>query len=142
VSIDVEAELEIRNLIAQVQLMVDRGTVEEYLDLFTDDAVWVTPGDPATGLPADERAGKESIRTGVEERRAAGIQGPGTNTRHLSTTLAVHHDGGDTALTTSYFQYYTDTTTTPTLRAIGGYHHTAVRTPAGWKIRRREIFFD
>jgi hypothetical protein len=54
----------------------------------------------------------------------------------------VHHDGGDTARTTSYFQYFTDTTTAPTLRAIGGYRHTVVRTPAGWKIRRREIFFD
>jgi ketosteroid isomerase-like protein len=141
VTLDLEAQLQIRNLIGRVQHMVDMGSLDEYLELFTDDAVWVNPGDPARGTPPDERSGKAAIRAGVEERRAAGIQGPGTNTRHLNSTLSVEHDGGDTALATSYFQYYTDTTTNPTLRVIGCYRHTVVRTPAGWKVRRRELFF-
>ena len=138
---DVEAQVEIRNLIGRVQQMVDMGTLEEYLDLFTDDAVWVNPGDPSRLTPPDERSGKAAIRAGVEERRAAGIQGPGTNTRHLNTTMVVDHDGGDTAIVTSYFQYFTDTNTNPTLRVMGCYRHTVVRTPDGWKVRRRELSF-
>src|SRR5204863_211776 len=84
---------------------------------------------PSRTSPPDERRGKAAIRAGVEERRAAGIQGPGTNTRHLNTTMAVDHDGGDTAVVTSYFQYFTDTATQPTLRVMGCYRHTVVRTP-------------
>jgi 3-phenylpropionate/cinnamic acid dioxygenase small subunit len=134
------AELEIRNLLARVQHMVDSGTLEEYLDLFVDDAVWTSPGTPARATPPDERRGKTAIRSGVEERRAAGIQGPGTNTQHVNGTLAIEFESDDRAIGTSYFQYYTDTQTAPTLRSVGRYRHTVVRTEAGWKISRRDLF--
>jgi 3-phenylpropionate/cinnamic acid dioxygenase small subunit len=137
---DVAAELEIRTLIDRVQQMVDMGELDEYLALFTDDAVWTNPGNAALGTPPDERSGKDAIRAGVIERRAAGVQGPGTNTRHFGSTMWVDHDGGDTAVTVSYFQYFTNTDTTPTLRTVGHYRHTVVRTPAGWKVSRRDLF--
>ena len=138
---DVADQVEICNLINRVQQMVDMGEVEEYLDLFTDDAVWVQPADPNRGVAPDERRGKSEIRAGVEERRAAGIQGPGTNTRHTNSTLSVHLEPPDTAMAVSYFQYFTETSTTPTLRLMGWYRHTVRRTPDGWKVARRELHF-
>ena len=137
----IAAEIEIRNLIARVQQMVDMGEVDEYLDLFVDDAVWVQPGDPGRGRAPDERRGRADIRAGVEERRAAGIQGPGTDTRHLSSTVSVQLEGVDDAVVTSYFQYYTDTSTHPTLGVMGWYRHAVRRTPHGWKVVRRELHF-
>ena len=136
------AELEVRNLLARVQHMVDRGTLEEYLALFTDDAVWTNPGDPSRATPADERAGKAAIRAGVEERRAAGIQGPGTHSQHVNGTLAIRFEDDDRAVVDSYFQYYTGIGSAPTLAVVGRYEHTVVRTPQGWKIARRDIHFD
>ena len=133
----IAAEVEIRNLISRVQHMVDMGTLDEYLDLFVDDAVWVQPGDPARGRAPDERRGKADIRAGVEERRAAGIQGPGTHTRHLGSTESVQLVDADRAVVTSYFQYYTDTDTKPTLGVMGWYRHTVRRTPQGWKVVRQ-----
>jgi ketosteroid isomerase-like protein len=138
---NVAAELEIRNLIARVQHMVDMGELEEYLELFTEDAVWVQPGDAARGRAPDERRGRADIRAGVVERRAAGIQGPGTDTRHLNNTMSVQLETADTAITTSYFQYYTNTSTKPTLGVVGWYRHTVRRTPDGWKVARRELHF-
>jgi 3-phenylpropionate/cinnamic acid dioxygenase small subunit len=135
------AELEIRNLLARVQHMVDMGEVDEYLALFTEDSVWVQPGDPRTGLAGDERRGIADIRAGVIQRRSAGIQGPGTNTRHVSNTMSVQLDGDDAATAISYFQYYSDTRTAPILRVMGYYRHTLRRTSEGWKVSRREIVF-
>jgi hypothetical protein len=134
-------EAVITSLIAQVQHMVDFGTLEEYLSLFTEDAVWVLPPHPGTGAPGDERRGLDDIRAGVEERRAAGVQGPGTHTRHLNTTTSVAMDGPDAAWVTSCFLYFTDTLSQPTLRLLGTYRHQVRRTDAGWKVARREISF-
>src|SRR5690606_27411704 len=100
------------------------------------------PPHPGTGAPGDERRGLDDIRAGVVERRAAGVQGPGTHTKHVNTTTAVAMDGPDAAWVTSYFQYFTDTLGMPTLRLVGTYRHRVVRTPEGWRIARREIVFS
>src|SRR5437868_14208117 len=67
----VAAELEIRNLVARIAHLCDWGDVDEYINLFTHDAVWTMPDNPQLGLPADERRGRDEIVAGVrsEERR-------------------------------------------------------------------------
>jgi 3-phenylpropionate/cinnamic acid dioxygenase small subunit len=112
----------------------------EYLPLFTEDAEWELPGgaDPAA-TPAVV-AGHEAILADRVQRRASGFQGPGTNTRHVNTTLAVRVDGTDTAEAESYWMFVGDTTSAaPVVRGIGRYHDTFRRTPAGWKLARRRI---
>jgi uncharacterized protein (TIGR02246 family) len=123
--------LEIANLIARVALVADMGSVDDYQDLYTEDASWEFPGAPRRGLP--------DIMEGARERRAAGGVGPGTGTRHAISTLAVSELGEDTAEADSYFQFYTDTTTTPTLRLMGHYHDTLRRQDGAWRIARRQI---
>jgi uncharacterized protein (TIGR02246 family) len=122
--------LAIRNLIANVARLADGDDVDAYVDLFTSDASWEMPG--AT------RRGHEEIRAGAVERRSAGQVGPAAATRHTVGTTVVTL-GSDRAAADSTFQFYVDTTTTPTLSMVGTYHDEFVRTDAGWRLARRVI---
>ena len=130
-------ELEIRNLVARTAHTADRGEVADYVALFTHDAVWRMPPNPATGLPASERRGRDEIEAGVRERRAAGVQGPGTGTMHTVTTTAVRFDGDDAAVAESYFGFYRSTE----LLSVGVWRDVLRRTPDGWRLGERAIVF-
>jgi uncharacterized protein (TIGR02246 family) len=125
------AELKIRNLIARIALLADQGDLDEYVDQFTEDAVWAFPGGP--------RHGREDIRSGAEERRAGGVTGPGSNTRHVITTVSVQLEGEDAAAADSYFLFYQHTTMAPTLFNMGHYHDTFAREGDVWRLARRDI---
>ena len=125
-----EDELAVRNVVARVALYADGPDVDAYVNLFTPDAAWEMPGAP--------RRGHAEIRAGSEERRAAGQIGPGSNTRHVVSTVAVTVDG-DKAVADSYWQFYVDTASAPRLQLMGTYHDELVRVGAGWKLARRQI---
>ena len=93
-------ELEVRNTIARLAHLADDGDLDEYIQIFTPDAVW----EGASGFAA--RKGREDILSGARERRAGGTSGPGTHTRHVISTTAVRVDG-DRASSESVFRYYT-----------------------------------
>jgi 3-phenylpropionate/cinnamic acid dioxygenase small subunit len=135
-------ELEIRNLVAELSQLADTASDEElkrYLDLFTEDATWAVVAD-GEGLAPQVRTGHEEILAGVRERRDAGIQGPGTHTRHALSTLVVTFETDDRALARCYWHYYTDTASSaPVLALMGEYRNTFVRTPQGWRLARREL---
>jgi uncharacterized protein (TIGR02246 family) len=128
----------IRSLLARLAHLADSGDLDEYLSLFTEDAAWVVPAIPQTGVAASERRGTEAIAAGVRERRAAGVQGPGSATMHVVTTIAVDVVGDD-ATAASTWVFLGDTTTAPRIQAVGRYRDTLRRTPAGWRLARREI---
>jgi 3-phenylpropionate/cinnamic acid dioxygenase small subunit len=134
-------ELEIRNLVARLGHMADMGDLQtEYLSLFTEDAEWVFPGSADAAATVATVKGHEEILADRRQRRGSGFQGPGTNTRHLNTTLAVRVDGSDTAEAQSYWLFLGDSNTgEPRLRGVGCYHDTFRRTPTGWKLARRQI---
>ena len=123
-------ELAVRNVVARVALYADGPDVDAYVDLFTPDAVWAMPGAP--------RRGHAEIRAGSEERRAAGQIGPGSNTRHVVSTMAVTVDG-DRAVADSTWQFYVDTATAPRLQLMGTYRDELVRIGAEWRLARRQI---
>ncbi len=133
-------ELEIRNLVARLAHLADMATdLDVYLDCFTDDAVWEFPGSASEDLGHSRTEGRDEIAADRRGRRADGFQGPGTNTRHVNTTLAVRVDGSDTAEAESYWLFVGDTTGTPVVRGIGHYLDRFSRTPAGWKLASRRI---
>jgi ketosteroid isomerase-like protein len=133
-------ELEIRNLVARLAHLADMATdLDVYLDCFTDDAVWEFPGSASEQLGHSRTEGKDEIAADRRERRTDGFQGPGTNTRHVNTTLAVRVDGSDTAEAESYWLFVGDTLGAPIVRAIGHYHDRFARTPEGWKLASRQI---
>jgi len=127
-------ELAIRNLIARLAQFADMAPIDgldDYIACFTDDASWEM-GDIVN-------QGRERLLEAARERRRAGQQGPGTNSRHVITTMAVSADGSDTATSDCYFLAYGDTTTSPNVKLMGHYHDTFRRTPDGWKLARRQI---
>ncbi|HXA34680.1 MAG TPA: nuclear transport factor 2 family protein [Acidimicrobiales bacterium] len=129
-------ELEIRNLVADLAHMADMASEDELTDYssrFTHDARWELAG--------NELQGRDAILTGARERRAAGTQGPGTNSRHVITTQSVRLEGPDAATGEAYFLFVGDTTTTPQIRGIGHYLDRFQRTPEGWKLAHRTITF-
>ena len=137
----VAAELEIRNVLARLAQLADAGDTDAYVSLLADDVVWAMPPNPAIDLPASERHGIEEIATGQRERMAAGLQGPGSNTMHMISTISVDFDSDDVATARSYFTYWGDTTTAPVVRSAGRYVDTLRRTAEGWKLARRTITF-
>lgn len=126
----VKDELEIRNLLARLAQLSDHGELEDYVQLYTEDAHWDMPGRPLQG--------HDAIRQGGLDRRGAGTAGPGSASRHLVTTTVVDVDG-DRALAESYWQFFVDTTSRPIAQVMGHYRDTLVRTPLGWRVSRREI---
>lgn len=134
-------ELEIRNVIARLAHLADEGDLGEYLTLFTEDAVWQMPTNPVLGLEARRHQGHAAILAGAQERRASGLQGPGTHTRHVITTLWVEFPDGDPdrALAHAYWHFIVDTDSEPRMRGTGRYYNEMRRTPAGWKLARRDI---
>ena len=120
-----DADAEIRSLLARIAQLADTGDLDEYLTLFTDDAVWAMPDNPAVGMVANEKQGHAEIRAGAEERRASGLQGPGTDSRHVLTTIAVDVESDDRATARSYFMFFGSTST-----HTDAAHHGSVRRRA------------
>ena len=130
----------IRTLIARIAHFADwQEDLERYLDLFTDDAVWEFPGDPRQDVGPSRVQGRAAIRADRSERRRSGFQGPGTDTHHLVTTVAVDVGEDGTATADSYWLFVGDTRTQPTIRSIGRYQDTFHRLPSGWRLARRVI---
>jgi 3-phenylpropionate/cinnamic acid dioxygenase small subunit len=135
-------ELEIRNRVAELTHLADTASDDEldrYLALLTEDATWIVVADSKL-LDTQERKGHSEILEGVRERRTAGIQGPGTDTRHVVSNLVVTFETSDRALARCYWRYYTNTSSSsPVLALMGEYLNTFVRTPLGWKLARRVL---
>jgi 3-phenylpropionate/cinnamic acid dioxygenase small subunit len=126
-------ELAIRNIVARLAQLADSSDLDEYIALFDENASWEILG-------AAPRRGRAAILAGAKERRATGRQGPGTNSRHVITTLAVQVDG-DTATASAYFLFVADTNKVPVIRAVARYDDAFRRTAEGWKLARRVITF-
>lgn len=138
----VAAELEIRNVLARLAQLADAGELDEYLSLFTDDAVWELPANEKMGLPASVRRGVDDIAAGARERRASGGQGPGTDTLHVLTTVSVDVDAdAGRATSRAVFLFFSDASTKPTPLTMGRYQDELRRTPDGWKLAHRIIHF-
>ena len=129
---------EIAMLLARIAQLADAGDPEEYVRCFTADAVWDLTD--ATDLPMDVQTivGRTELLAGVLARRNAGIQGPGTHTRHDISSIAIEVDG-DEASARSYFRYYRGADGIPTLTAMGVYDDAFVRDVSGWLLSHRVI---
>jgi 3-phenylpropionate/cinnamic acid dioxygenase small subunit len=132
-------QLEIRNLLATVAQLADGGDLTDYAQCFTSDAVWVPPESAGVELLGAERSGIADMLAGAQERRDAGIQGPGTNTRHVVSSMRVTADGPDRARGRTYWRYYGQTDAVPQLLTMGHYDDEFVRSADGWRIAKRTI---
>lgn len=131
-------ELEIRNLIGKLALAGDEGAVEEYIALFTEDAVWRMTPIPGSQQTFPTRRGRADIGSGLAERRAAKTGGPGSHARHgiLQSVIEIH---GDTARGRSYLAYLVSLDKSPTVQLFAVYEDRFARTDSGWKLQSRDI---
>lgn len=130
---------EIHQALARLAHLADGGGIEEYLDLYTADAVWEIAGIPQTATMATRRVGRADIRDGVVSRRDTGGQGPGSATQHVVHTIEVHPGPDGTATSHANYAFYGKTTTAPVLLAMGQYHDTWKLDGGGWKLAHRRI---
>jgi 3-phenylpropionate/cinnamic acid dioxygenase small subunit len=131
-------DVAVMKLIARIAHLADSGDLSDYAGCFTDDATWNLPSDSGVGLPPQTRAGIADIVQGAQERRASGMQGPGSRTRHVVSTIDVEVEG-DTATSKAYWRYYGNTDATPQLLTMGQYDDTFRRTSTGWRLQQRTI---
>jgi uncharacterized protein (TIGR02246 family) len=137
-------ELQIRNILAQLTLLSDMGDIEEWGNLFAEDGSYTT----ATGAGWH---GREAITESGRQRRRNGTHGPGSNNRHMSSSVYVRQTGPDTAEAQSYLEMFQDLIPEgasaddpdvkkhPTLLVTGYYHDRFRRTSEGWKVAQREL---
>ena len=133
------ASAQIHDLLSRLAHLADEGEPAAYLDLFTPDAVWELRDSTPTGAAAERRVGRDDIGAGVVERRRCGMQGPGTATRHVLTTIDVQVESADAARSVAYWMFYRNTDAAPELAAIGRYDDVVRRTAAGWRLAHRVI---
>lgn len=125
-------------LIARIAHLADAGAPADYVACFSEDALWELTD--ATGLTLDAQRieGRDALLEGVLERRAAGVQGPGTHTLHDVSAIDVTVDG-DHATARTCFRYYRSADALPELAAIGIYEDRFVRGADGWLLELRVI---
>lgn len=112
---------------------LDRRDFAAYARLFTDDGEWAGNLGVARGHAEIEQL---LIRT------LAGFDGPETAHLHLVDNAEIHVDG-DTASAESHWVYVTrDGLGRPVLSLIGHYEDVIVRTPDGWRFKRRVAYCD
>jgi SnoaL-like domain len=127
-----EDDIEIRNVLARVAHITDgRGSMEEYVALWTEDCSWESP-------VAGSYQGHEGHLARHARYRDAGVQGPQVDSFHVLTTVWVKvEDSAAAALST--WLLIVDADTNPLIRDIGTYTDTLRRTSDGWKLVTRKV---
>jgi 3-phenylpropionate/cinnamic acid dioxygenase small subunit len=131
-------QLEIRNLVARLAQLADTGELADYARCFAADAVWVPPVDAGVAGVGSTQTGIDDIVAGAQSRRDLGIQGPGSNTRHVVSVTSLQRVDASHALGRTYWRYYVQTNAQPELLTMGHYDDQFIRGPGGWLLARRE----
>jgi 3-phenylpropionate/cinnamic acid dioxygenase small subunit len=131
----------VHHLLARLAYATDEGSLDDYVACFTDDAELIVD-DPRIAVPGSEGVrGSEKIRAAAAQRRVGNSSGPGSNKRHIVTTIAVRVEG-DTASSTASWLLFRDSNDIPGLLGVGQYRDELRRDAQGWRIERRVITRD
>jgi 3-phenylpropionate/cinnamic acid dioxygenase small subunit len=131
--------LQICDTLARIARAADVGDLGDYMSLLTEDVIFEFPDNRQVGLAAKTYRGADEVRAGVMSRRSAGLQGPGTHTLHLVSTVSVTQQDDENARSQAYWTYYVNVHLSPELRSMGEYDDILRRTPAGWRLAHRTI---
>lgn len=127
--VDPEVDRQARELVAVSSVLTDRGELADFAGILSPEVTWE--------MPDGVTVGADQVVEGMQGRRAAGHTGPGSNTKHVVTTLYVQPDGEDRALVESIWVFLGDTHETPRMLGTGRYFDTLQRTAAGWQFLSR-----
>jgi 3-phenylpropionate/cinnamic acid dioxygenase small subunit len=129
----------IANLYARLAQAADYGTLDEYSRLLAPDVTWQMPEQPEFELPTQLRRGRDDALRGAAERRASGLQGPGSATWHVVTNVAVTIENNSEASGIAYWHFYGGVDGKPDVRATGLYRDRFVLSDEGWLLAERSI---
>lgn len=136
-----EVSARVRTVLGKLAMFADIGTVEEYLGLIAEDAVWDFPENPNIGAPASVQHGHAEIREAVLARRASGRVGPGSNSQHILANIAVDQLGEDRARARSSWMFITDTLGAKANSGVGHYDDELRRVDGVWLLAHRKVSF-
>lgn len=123
------ADSAIRAVITGIALLGDLGQPEDYAQIYSADAVW------EWGETRDE--GLEQIVATTKARRAQGIGGPGSGSKHGVQVMSVELVDEVRARAVSYFTFYTHITGDVRVGPVGTYRDELALIDGSWKITRR-----
>ncbi len=126
-----EDGLAISNLIHRAALLNDGGSIDEYLDCWTEDMVWERAG--------AERQDRSAFREAVASRRLGGRSGPGSGGCHLVLNLVVAVDTPFAATADFYMLFLSGAGAAPSLQSVYRNRDSLRKTPGGWRIAYRLI---
>jgi len=123
------AERDIRHTLDRYSHAIDYGNEEEYLDCFTEAAVYQVRPDRSS--PPQRVEGREALRAYFRGRTPRSVQ------KHVTTAPLISVDG-EQATVESYFIGFNVDDGVPQLFAIGTYHDTVIRSGDDrWRIVER-----
>lgn len=128
----VDDYMEIQKLYADYSYALDQGEGERFAATFTEDGEFtgVKPPLPKIRKPL---AGREALNN------LASHGGPGS--RHFLANLLITRTP-EGAKASAYFLQFSTKTTPATLTTVGIYDDTLVKTPQGWKFKKRDVWRD
>lgn len=130
----------IRDALARLAALADAGPVDDYISCFTPDASWQLTAAPGNVLSSMTLTGAAEIRQSVVDRRASGVQGPGSHTAHHVASTYIDFDESGTAATAhSLFSFYTQLDSQPRLAGFGRYTDSFLWSGGRWLLARRSI---
>ena len=117
-------ESEIRRLLAQYCQLLDDGSFDQWIELFSDDIEFVVMG--------MHKHGPEEVRNFVEPNQQAEARG-----KHMLSEPWIVIDGDYASVTTDFAWVSKQ----GTVGQSGRYHDRIVRQTKGWRFQRRDIVF-
>lgn len=113
-----------RRVLAEYCQTLDDGRFDEWIDVFTEDIVFIVMG--------NRLEGRAQVRAFIEPTQQADARG-----RHMLSEPLIDLDGGEARVTTDYAYVGPDNR----VASAGRYHDVLRRDPDRWRIARREIVF-
>lgn len=127
-----QIETEVRSFLGQAAWTSDEGTIDDYAQLFAEDAVLTFAGSTETG--------RDAIVAATRTRRDSGMSGPGSGRRHFVTTLRVTPESDSAAQADSYVLVVADTPAGPSVSAMARYDDRLVKQNDTWQIAQRVVY--
>ena len=117
-------EAEIRRLLAQYCQLLDDGSFDEWIELFSDDIEFAVMG--------MHKHGRDALRNFVEPNQQAEARG-----KHMLSEPQIVIDGDSASASTDFVWVSKQ----GIIGQSGRYHDVIVRQNKGWRFQRREIVF-
>lgn len=136
---------EVEQLLFLEAALIDQRRFEEWLTLFSEEALYCVPNATEDGEPGSQGFIILEDRNGIAERirrlqhPAALTQSPPPRTRHMITNVhATEQDSGDVVVTSNQVVYFARQG--QQAQYPGSWEYALTRNGDGWRIKRKKVY--